>query len=130
MINELCNKAHKNAVNKGFWAEEKSFPEQIDYIMKELNEALEEYKNKHKPNEIYFNCIERRKGCSQICHTCDKAKPEGIPIELADALIIIFDTAAYYRINLEHAIKMKMEYNESRPYKHGKIDIDSELPPF
>ena len=50
----------------------------------------------------------------------DDGKPEGVPAELADVVIRCFDMADYYGINLEAAIIEKMEFNKTRPYKHGK----------
>lgn len=41
-------------------------------------------------------------------------------IELADALIRAFDYAGAFRLRLGEAVLAKMEYNKSRPYKHGK----------
>ena len=105
MINELCKKAHENAVNKGFYEKEVSFGEKIALMHSELSEALEEYRDKKEVTEIYFTC----------------KKPEGIPIEFADVLIRIFDACGHYGIDLEEAIKIKMEYNEGRTYKHGKV---------
>ena len=54
------------------------------------------------------------------CAQCEYGKPEGIPIELADAIIRICDTCGQYGIDLDRAIRLKMEYNKTRPYKHGK----------
>lgn len=107
-INELCKKAHENAMNKGFWDEERSFGEQIALMHSELSEALEEYRDGRSLTEIYTSV------------QSTGYKPEGIPIELADVLIRIFDTCGRYGINLEEAIQDKMKYNESRPHKHGK----------
>lgn len=40
-------------------------------------------------------------------------------IELADAVIRILDYCAYRGWDLENAIKIKMEFNSTRPYRHG-----------
>lgn len=123
-INELIKAAHENAVNKGFWEEEKSFGEQIALMHSELSEALEEFRNGNHPNNTYKFCS----GCNldsyqnSPCKDCTKAeKPEGIPIELADTVIRIFDTCGWYGIDLQAAIELKMKYNEGRPHKHGKV---------
>lgn len=47
-------------------------------------------------------------------------KPEGVPSELADAVIRIMDFCASEGIDLESAIVEKLSYNESRPYMHNK----------
>jgi NTP pyrophosphatase (non-canonical NTP hydrolase) len=39
--------------------------------------------------------------------------------ELADVCIRIFDLCGSMNLNLEKAIVEKMEYNKTRPYKHG-----------
>lgn len=164
-INELINDIHRNAVNHGWWEEEKSRAEIFALIHSELSEALEEYRNK-KPMIYYL-----------------EEKPEGIAVELADAVIRILDyighkqddTHFQYHYNyakkpsintemetlpgyilcchyylteafsyeyhewdslekcickiqwfiekngldLEDIIKIKHEYNKTRPYKHG-----------
>ena len=40
--------------------------------------------------------------------------------EIADAIIRLLDFAGYNKLRLEQAIKAKLIYNQSRPYKHGK----------
>ena len=47
-------------------------------------------------------------------------KPEGVAVELADAVIRIADLCGHLGIDLEAAIALKMDYNETRPFKHGK----------
>ena len=64
----------------------------------------EEYRNGHAATETYY----RKDG-----------KPEGIPSELADVIIRIFDYCGYAGIDIEKANKEKHEFNESRPYRHG-----------
>lgn len=40
--------------------------------------------------------------------------------ELADIVIICFSAAGHLKINIDAAIRRKMEINKSRPWKHGK----------
>lgn len=108
-IVNLIKTAHGNAVDHGWWDEPKHFGELIALIHSEASEALEEFRNGHTPTEEYLV----PDGKNKI------NKPEGIPSELADIVIRVFDLCGHYNIDLEVAIKNKMKYNESRPYKHG-----------
>lgn len=123
-IIELQKSVHENAVKKGFWNPSPSFGELIALCHSELSEALEEYRNGKQPNEIYYSCAEHRSAneggeCYLSCENCIAGKPEGIPIELADAVIRILDMCEHEGINLAEAIREKHEFNLTRPYKHG-----------
>lgn len=121
MINNLSIEVHKNAVDHGWWEEERSFGEIIALCHSELSEALEEFRNGHMANEIYYSGTHKESNTlyvatapTQICK-----KPEGIPIELADCIIRILDYCCKENIDIEAALKIKHEYNKSRPYRHG-----------
>ena len=103
-INEVAKQIHENAVDHGWWDEERGFPEVLALIHSEVSEALEEYRNGHGATEIYFS---------------DSGKPEGIPTELADVIIRVLDYCAYAGIDIENVLEVKHEYNKSRPYRHG-----------
>ena len=103
-INELVEIAHNNSVNHGFWEKKRNFGELIALMHTELSEAFEEYRHGRGLNEIYYE---------------NGTKPCGIPSELADVVIRIFDFCGGNDIDLEKIIQEKMEYNEKRPYKHG-----------
>lgn len=103
-MQRLVHEIFKNAVEKGWWEKERPFPEIIALIHSELSEALEAYREGLRPTSIYMS---------------DEGKPEGIPIELADVIIRIFDYCGHAKIDIEGAILMKHEYNKSRPYRHG-----------
>lgn len=105
MINDLVKRAYENSKKHGFWNEEKNFGEVIALMHSELSEAFEEHRNGKKINEIYYE---------QGKKTC------GIPSELADVVIRVFDFCGGNDIDLEKIILEKMQYNETRPYKHGK----------
>lgn len=66
----------------------------------ELSEALEEYREGRTPQDMIY-------------------PKTGIPYELADTIIRIFDICGQYEIDLESAILSKMAYNKERTYKHG-----------
>ena len=68
-VNEFAQDVHKNAVAHGWWEETRTFPEIVALIHSELSEALEEYRSNHGVTEVYQ----------------EAEKPEGVPIELADA---------------------------------------------
>jgi NTP pyrophosphatase (non-canonical NTP hydrolase) len=105
-INDAVKESYENARDHGWHDKERSIGDLICLMHSELSEALEEHRNGHSPTEIYYN--ENK-----------PAKPEGIPVELADCVIRIFDFCGLHGIDLEQVLKVKMEYNKSRPYRHG-----------
>lgn len=104
-LNKLCDEALKIATSKGFKGATPG--ESIALMHSELSEALEEIRNGKSINEIYYD------------HKGLPSKPCGVPIELADELIRIFHFCGEHQIDLDTAVNVKMEYNRSRPYKHG-----------
>lgn len=118
-INELVQEAHDNAVSKGWWDEERSFGEIIALIHSEASEALEDFRNGKQPTDIWY---EKKYDGAVVVHqsmqTLDH-KPCGIPSELADIVIRVFDACGRYGINLEEAIREKMAYNATRLQRHG-----------
>lgn len=131
-INELVKKAHENAVNHGFWDPTPAFGTSIALIHSELSEALEEEREGRplvwyqcKETESVATCAPQDEydckmyGQEQSCQYRNP-KPEGVAVELADAVIRIADLCGHLGIDLDAVIREKMAYNEGRPYKHGK----------
>lgn len=100
-VSELADQIHEWAIGKGFWDEYNSIGEKIALIHLELSEALE---------------------ALRLPRTYDRNCPEfsNFEIELADAVIRILDLATHEGVRISKAIKAKMQYNETRPYRHGK----------
>ena len=107
----MAKDIHELAVKKGWWTingiddnvTEKSIGEQFANFHGEVSEAWEEHRNGKLMSEVYYK----------------DGKPEGIPIELADLIIRVLDTCSAYNIDIEKAIGIKHEYNETRSFRHG-----------
>lgn len=115
-LTEFAKEVHENAVDHGWWENERELPEVIALCHLELSEALEEYRA-GRPNE-YVDDFEKEIRITDYEMFGDK-KPEGIAVELADCIIRILDWCGKENIDIERIIKQKHEYNKSRPYKHG-----------
>lgn len=109
-IKDLQKEAHAIAKEKGWHSTPRSIGDLIALCHSELSEALEWYRDA-KGEKAWITTIFR--------DTEKGNKPEGFPIELADTVIRIMDMAEIYGIDLEEAIRVKMEYNRLRPYRHG-----------
>lgn len=46
-------------------------------------------------------------------------KPDGIAVELIDCMIRILDALVEMKIDPEEVLRLKMDYNNTRPYRHG-----------
>ena len=123
-INDFVKEIGKNAVAHGWHDGEHNFGELLALCHCELSEALEEYRKGKKITETYFTSGENLKEIKEaiaLNKTVSeiKKKPEGVPTELADVIIRIFDICFWYGIDIEAAILQKHEYNKTRKYRHG-----------
>lgn len=118
-INLAADVAHRNAVAKGFWDDVDIdnldvVGNKLMLIVGEVAEAHEEIRKGVDPRETYYP---GKPTGGIISRTL---KPEGLPSELADVVIRVFDLAGALNIDLGESIARKMEYNATRPHKHGK----------
>lgn len=111
-INDYVTASYNNAKDHGWHDQPRSIGDLICLMHSELSEALEEHRKGKPPQEIYFVS-------KNPVVLGSPEKPEGIPIELADCIIRIFDFCGLHDIDLEKALSLKMEYNKTRPYRHG-----------
>lgn len=70
-------------------------------VTSEISEALEALREGH------------------VKHYVMSGKPEGLEIELADAIIRILDLANALGLDMGRAVAVKMNYNAHRSYRHG-----------
>ena len=123
-INNLASKIYKDNKDRGFWEDR----ENISHMMRELDGYFSE--NKVKAVEKAFVAQLLALIHSEISEALEADRKDlmddklphrtGLEVELADALIRIFDMAGGLGMDLGGAVEEKLEYNRSRPYKHSK----------
>ena len=105
---------------------DKNIGELLMLIVSELGEALEAHRGDYFSNFDEYNHrveILKKSGLSQDYSenlAFYEELSSSFEFELADACIRIFDLCGYLNIDLEKHIELKMKYNETREYKHGK----------
>ncbi len=81
-----------------------SATERLFLVVSELVEAMEELRDGRGFQEIYYS---------------EGGKPEGFPIEMADAVIRIGDLITEHKVPILEAMAIKQRYNQTRPIRHG-----------
>lgn len=102
-LNDLTKEIHEANRDKGFWDDEiPNLNEKIMLVVSELAEAVEELRSDMS-------------GYYEV-----DGKPEGVDVELVDALIRLLDILGYRGADVEKILTAKLAYNATRPYKHGR----------
>jgi NTP pyrophosphatase (non-canonical NTP hydrolase) len=131
----LIEAAHSTAIDKGWWSAEREWIQefadqyQLDPLATEILIdqfgtrdflgclALIDSETAETTEEYRVYGLDREKMLYRDSH----GKPCGIAAELADVLIRVGDLCGQHDIPLAAAIHAKLEYNATRPHRHGKL---------
>ena len=114
-LNTLRDAIYQDAVEHGLWEE----------VEKDAVELSEEEPPSER--ERWYSFHRRVYAIKEVYSECDEALTaaeeedwDNLQEELADVVIQAFSTAGYLGIDIDTAIRRKMEINKGRPWKHGK----------
>jgi NTP pyrophosphatase (non-canonical NTP hydrolase) len=124
-MKKLISQAHGTAKANGFWDTERNKPEMLMLIVSEAAEALEALRKNHYADKSAVELLSdeffarggTKEEYAEIFRNSIKSSFED---ELADVCIRLFDLCGGLNIDLQNHIQLKMAYNSTRGYKHGK----------
>ncbi len=99
-VTKLQQEIHRVAIEHGWWDRDRSIGEVLMLAVTELAEAMEAYRDGNPDSD-------KIEGFSKVEE------------ELADTIIRILDFAGGMGFDIDGALRAKMAYNETRPYRHG-----------
>ena len=131
-LTTLASQIHADNRAKGFWDHERPLTETTMLIVTELAEAVEEERAGNAG--LWYNDLDNGEDVIAGDAWVDPAshlayresgsqaplKPEGIDIELIDALIRLLDLLGSREVDVDELLKQKLAYNATRAPKHGK----------
>lgn len=128
-LKEIQKTVHELAKQKG-WHDiaDVSLTERIMLVVTELAEAVECIRNNEPAmwqkgtSKVLGSETELIKLMPNSPDWKTEVKPEGVQTELADAIIRLLDIFESQGWDTEEAIRIKHQFNKTRPYRHnGKI---------
>lgn len=129
-LNKLAQEIHLGNKQRGFHDKPIEFGTIIALIHSELSEALEADRKGHHGNLEYFE--KRLKEVKEsFTGTDEEFKPvykklyeeylkDCVGAEFAGTFVRLMDAVGKYQMDIDSYVKYELEYNATRPNKHGK----------
>ena len=123
-LTTLANTIHKGKVKRGYYDDPKEVGTVLMLIVTELAEAMESYRSDQRLGEG-INYVDFESSIDEPFTDSDVAKfkevvKDTFEDEIADTIIRLFDLCGWMNIDIHKHIMLKLKYNDTRPYKHGK----------
>jgi NTP pyrophosphatase (non-canonical NTP hydrolase) len=116
VLEHLISAAHTTAIEHGFYADHNDVMTALESGGADMRllEAADRDFTLSQIAKIASECGEA------VCAIQKGKQPEEVTEELADVVIRILDLCGHMDMPLGDILVRKMEYNKTRPYKHGK----------
>jgi hypothetical protein len=121
-LKEVAARIKANNTRLGWYDQDHSFPAYLMMMVSEVSEALEAWRNWGFDDVTYDK--QGHPGSDPKLYPDERgnflSKPEGVGSEMADLFIrLIDDCYNLYDIDLVAEVMRKMQFNETRPHRHG-----------
>lgn len=116
MLNELRNEIYDDAVAHGLWDEEHNHYRAACKVRAEAEELVAESVIMLKFGT--HNCLQPR--AAEILESKWFNGKDNFESELADVIIMALSAAGYLGIDIDKAVRAKMEINRGREWRHEK----------
>jgi hypothetical protein len=106
-LNSLGKAIHETSTSKGFAPPDAgNMDQKLLLVVSEVCEAQEVLRDGTPITNIWEE---------------DNGKPEGFPVECADAIIRLLHIMHSVGIDIDAVVEQKMRFNEARPHMHGRV---------
>lgn len=131
-LNDLAEDIFEANRAKGFWNRERPLTETTMLIVTELAEAVEEERAGRAGVWYSDPAYDMHYGADMVAVEGDHLahplrgsrsralKPEGVDVELIDALIRLLDLLGSRGTDVEELLRQKLAFNQTRAPRHGK----------
>lgn len=117
-LNKMAEIIHAGNVTRGFYDNPVEFGTNLMLVTSELAEALEADRKCRHAKMVEFE--EDMRDGIDFKKSFEYNIKDTVEDEIADAMIRMFDIAGYMGIDISKHIALKLNYNATRGYKHGK----------
>jgi len=124
-LTTLANTIHKGNVKRGFYDDPKEIGTVLMLIVTELAEAMEAYRGGNRLGSERLEAMQWDSALDEDFSQEDinqfkEVVKDTFEDEIADTIIRLFDLCGWLGIDIHKHIMLKLNYNSTRPYKHGK----------
>lgn len=113
-LNDLRDEVYEDAVAHGLWEDFDNF-----YASRVgINEDYQVCERNLEADKRYDCAASVHRECDELVESAENE--EHFVEELADVVIICFSVAGHLGIDIDAAVRRKMEINRGRPWKHGR----------
>lgn len=117
-LNKKAKEVHVANVEKGFYDKHTETGTKLMLVVTELAEAMEADRVNNHANLHQFNTLMVKD--YEFQYAFKSTIKDTFEDEIADSVIRLLDLAGFLGMDLDKHVRLKLQYNQTRPVRHGK----------